>query len=307
MRDRRRASDDLERVVDTDTCELPHGLGRVDVRRVDEVGRAESTGERQLLRIGVDRHDPGGTGDASALDHVEPDAAAPDHGDRVAGLDMGDVEDGTQAGDDGAAEDRRQLDRHVARYRDYAPFVHQHPLGEPTDPTHRGDGAAVGGGEPGAFAGGPSDRLRVAALAGLAAMARRAPTASSEQAGDDRVAHRHRADRRADRLDDPCRFVAEHLRARPDERPVQAVEVAVTEPARLDPDEDLARTGRVVLDDVDDEVVSAVVEDRGPHFARYQAARSSTKSNVVANSPLSSGANVAIRLSRTPNTASSWR
>ena len=183
--DRRRAPDDLERVVDTDTGEPAHGLDRVDVRRVDEIGRAESTGERQLLRIGVDRHDPGRTGDASALDHVEPDAAAPDHGDRVAGLDMGDVEHRAQAGDHGAAEDRRQLDRHVARYRDHAPFVHQHPLGEPTDPTHRGDRRGRRGGEPGAFAGGPPDRLRLAALAGLAAMARRAPTASGQQAGDD--------------------------------------------------------------------------------------------------------------------------
>ena len=81
----------------------------------------------------------------------------------------------------------------------------------------------------------------------------------------------------------------------------------MAEPARLDPDQDLVRTRCVVLDLVDDEIIGAVVQDRGPHTPDRQAARSSTKSNVVASSPFSSGANVAIRLSRTPNTASSWR
>ena len=176
-----------------------------------------------------------------------------------------------------------------------------------TDPAHRRDRRPSSGGEPGTFAGGAPDRLRLAALAGLATVARRTRTATGQQAGDDPVAHRHRVDGGADRLDHARRLVAEHLRARPDERAVEAVEVAVTQSARLDPDQDLVRAGRVVLDVVDDEVVGAVVEDRRPHARDRQAARSSTKSNVVANSPFSSGANVAIRLSRTPNTASSWR
>ena len=50
------------------------------------------------------------------------------------GFDLRDMEHRAEAGDHGTAEERRQFDRHVARYRDHAPLVHQHTLGEPTDP-----------------------------------------------------------------------------------------------------------------------------------------------------------------------------
>ena len=57
---------------------------RVDFGGVDAVGGAELLGEIKLVVEDVDGDDAAGAGDAGALDDVEADAAAADHGRRFA-------------------------------------------------------------------------------------------------------------------------------------------------------------------------------------------------------------------------------
>ena len=68
--------------------------------------------ERLLGRHRVDGHDPGRARDAQTLNDVEADAADAEDRRRVAGLHLGPVEDGTDAGQHAAADEagRRQRD-----------------------------------------------------------------------------------------------------------------------------------------------------------------------------------------------------
>ena len=81
-------ADRLERVVDAAAGEVADRLHRVVRRGVDDVGRAELRAVRQLVLHGVDGDDHARAGDARALDRGEADAAAAEHGDRRARLDL---------------------------------------------------------------------------------------------------------------------------------------------------------------------------------------------------------------------------
>ena len=110
--------------------EFAHLLHHVALRGIDDVGGAELGGELQLRRIGVDRDDAAGAGDLRTVDRRHADAAAADHRDGLAGLNLGRVHDRAVAGDDAAADQRREIERHVLADFDDGVFVHQHLLGE---------------------------------------------------------------------------------------------------------------------------------------------------------------------------------
>jgi hypothetical protein len=84
----------------------------------------------KLGRIGVDRDDAAGAGDLRAVDRGHADPATANHHHGLAGRDLGGVHDGAIAGDDAAADQRRQFKRHVLADFDDGVFVHQHLLGE---------------------------------------------------------------------------------------------------------------------------------------------------------------------------------
>ena len=77
----------LEREVRAAAGDLLHPLDRGLRARVDGVGGAELPGEVERRVLDVHRHDRRGAGQPGALDDVDADAAAADHGHAVAGAD----------------------------------------------------------------------------------------------------------------------------------------------------------------------------------------------------------------------------
>ena len=66
-----------------------------------------------LLVVDVDGHDHVGAGEPQPLDHVEPDAAKPEHDRLRAGLDLGGVEHRAYAGRHAAADIADLVERRV--------------------------------------------------------------------------------------------------------------------------------------------------------------------------------------------------
>src|SRR5262245_2983780 len=92
-----------------------------DLLRIDEVGHAEALAPFLLARIEVDADDHVGAGQPQALDHVEADAAEPEHDAFRSRLDLGGVEHRADAGGDAAADVADLVERRVLadfRYRD---------------------------------------------------------------------------------------------------------------------------------------------------------------------------------------------
>ena len=80
---------------------------------VDEVGHAEALAPRLLVVVDVDADDHVGAGELQALDDVEADAAEPEHDRLGAGLHLGGVEDGADAGGHAAADVADLVERRV--------------------------------------------------------------------------------------------------------------------------------------------------------------------------------------------------
>ena len=78
-------TDRLEGVIDATAGELEHGTDGIAGGRVHHVGRAEREREGALRGDAVDRDDATRADDRGRLDRVEPDPAAADHRDDVAG------------------------------------------------------------------------------------------------------------------------------------------------------------------------------------------------------------------------------
>src|SRR5690606_14967294 len=85
----------------------------VDLGRVDEMGHAEALAPFLLRVVDVDADDHVGTGKLEALDHVEADSTEAEHGSRCADLDLGRVDDGTDAGRHAAADVADLVERRV--------------------------------------------------------------------------------------------------------------------------------------------------------------------------------------------------
>ena len=98
--------------------------------------------------------------------------------------------------------------------------------------------------------------------------------AAHHETRHDAVAHPYLPSIRTDGLDHACTLVAEDHRTRALQRAVEVVVVAVTQPDRNRPDEDLAADGLVVLDIDDVEHVRSLAEHSGAHGASVCATSS---------------------------------
>src|SRR5258708_2742857 len=104
-------ADAFEAVVGAAIGELHDGVDQVgQARGVDEVGHAELAPERLARGIQVDADDPARTHHPRALDHVQADAAQPEHRDVRAGLDLRGEEHAAHAGGDAAPDEARGLE-----------------------------------------------------------------------------------------------------------------------------------------------------------------------------------------------------
>jgi hypothetical protein len=197
-----------------------------------------------------------------------PDPARADHQGGEAALRLRGVEDGADAGERGAAEQRRLLDRNGVAERHRGGGVDDDPLGE-----RAGRGA-------------PVDRLAAEREAGTAAEERAAPDRRRERPArrrpaaparaavaargrpgeDDAVALTQPGDLGAQRLDDPGALVPEHDRRRPVPLALVRMEVRAADADGIHPDDDVARQRLLDVELLDDQR-ARLVHHRGarPH------------------------------------------
>ena len=105
----------------------------VSLAGIDYVCGAEAMGALQLGRKLVDANDAAGTADASALDDRQADAAAAEHGNRLAGLQARGAQRGADAGEYAAADQCGAVEGDVAVDFDQRVLVQQHLLGVAAD------------------------------------------------------------------------------------------------------------------------------------------------------------------------------
>jgi HAMP domain-containing protein len=189
-------------------------------------------------RGGAARHDPGRSGDRRGVDRRQADAARAEHRDGRAGLHPRGVHHRAVAGDDAAADQRSEVQRHVLADLHQRVLVHQHLLGERRQV---GELVQVRAAQlqPLRDAGRLLD-LGVLADRRPARQAELAVTAEHRQAGDDPVAGLHVGHVLADRLDDAGGLVAEHDRHGRRVRALDEVQVAVAQPGGRGADQHLA-------------------------------------------------------------------
>ncbi len=259
-----RSTDGFERVVDATRGDRLDRGDRIVASRVDDVGRAATSGEVELGVVDVDGDDLLRVRKAGSLDGGQADPSATDHRDGRAGRNLRGVEDRTHTGQDAAAEEAGAGERECGVDLHHVVLAHEHVLGEATQCHELVNGAAhvvqARGcvGSPGVVIGEAPVRLPGHAV--------RTVPAEHGQARDDVVTGPQVADTGADRLDDPGRFVPE------DERhgeghsvAAQGVDVAVAHTGCNHADVDLADS-RLVDVDVDDLRCSRHrVDDRGAH------------------------------------------
>src|SRR5262249_29216785 len=86
------------------------------------------------LRLDVDDDDPRRASDPCATDGIEPNASGPEDHHRVAGPDVGGVQDGAGASDHAAAEQRSLGERQLLGYDGKLVLVNERLLGEAPEP-----------------------------------------------------------------------------------------------------------------------------------------------------------------------------
>ena len=132
--DRVLEADRLEGVVGATVGQVADGCRRVDARNgLDGLGGAELPSELELLRARIHGHDRRGSGQARALDDVQPDAAAAPDGHARLRLDLGGANDRSVARDDRTAAESRHLEVDVAADPDRGRYGDNGVLGEGRD------------------------------------------------------------------------------------------------------------------------------------------------------------------------------
>ncbi|MNM95684.1 hypothetical protein D3C81_1081390 [compost metagenome] len=243
--------------------QLAHGRDHVDVLRLDQVRGAELPRQFQLAVEHVDGDDPPGPGQRRAVDRRQADAAAADHGNRLAGRHLGGIDHRAGAGGDGAADQRGAVQWHVAPDCHAGVFVHEHLLGE---------GRQVGE---------LRHRLvlvrqtRLIALgpAGVGGLAQRqvpgqavlAVPAVDRQAGHHVVARLDRTHLRAHLLDHAGGLMAQHHRRRVRKHAVDEMEVGMADADGAGANQHLARAGLGDGDVLNTEGLAGTMEYRSFH------------------------------------------
>ena len=258
---RLRAAEGVERHVYTAAGQLHDRLHGVRLARVDNVGGAEPVGELQLMVVDVDRDDPAGVQQPGALDHVEPDAAAPEHGDRHAGCRGWVVDHRAHAGRDRAADQRRHLGGHAVGNRIARLLRRDHRLSEHAELGHLVD-VVVTVVQPDRAVELPPARRHVGvADVGIPRAAGPAVSAVGDEGHDAPVAGLYRRHAGADLHDRAGSLVSQHRRQR--ERRARAgddVVVAGAYPRGARLDADFARLRRVLRQLSDLQVPVALVQ-----------------------------------------------
>ena len=260
-----READRLERVVDAAAGELEHGADRIDRRRVDDVGRAERQREVALRRDAVDGDDAARADDRGGLDRVQPDAAAADHRDGLAGPDLRGVHHRADAGGHAAADERGLVERHVGPDLHEQVLVHEQLLGEARQ-VHELEHGLIAAPQ-------PRRARRIGGQAHLVAEvrpAREAVAARAAEPADARdhvIAGLHVRDLRPDGLDDPGRLVPEDRGHGARVLALHEVEIGVAQTRRGRLHEDLVRADGADLHVVDDQLTRDVLEHGSFHRA----------------------------------------
>ena len=199
-----------------------------------------------LSGVQVDGDDAFRAGDDPAQQRVHADAAQADHRHLPARRHLCGVQHGADAGDHGAAEDRRVLQRHVVRDLDQRILRHHRILREhgqaavvvdrlavQRQPACAGDQRAVG-----------ARVLELWHRFGPPAVAVAAVTATGDEDADDMVARLQAGDTRSDLLDDAGRLMAGDGRQFARAEVLDGGEVGVAEAGADDLVKHLAGAGR---------------------------------------------------------------
>ena len=241
---------EVEGVVDAAVGEVAHLLHVVGVLGVHRVGGAELAGQAELVVGEIDRDDAAGAGQHRTHQAAQADAAQADDGDRAAGLDLRGVDHGADAGDHGAAEQRRDIERQArVDHHDRAAIddgvfgvagdagLMVHRLAVEMQPMMARQELARG-----------ARRDRALADIGPALEAAPAAAAAHVEGEADMVALLDVVHAGAD-LDDLARaLVAQHDRHRPRPVAVDQRQVGMAEPAAAHLDQHLALAGRIEID-----------------------------------------------------------
>jgi hypothetical protein len=243
-----------------------HRLDRVLLGAVDEIGGAEAAGDLLLCLEHVDRNDPAGAADPRALDDRQPDAAAAEHRDGLAGLEPRAAQRRADPGQHAAADQRGAVERQFRVDPDDRVLVQQHLLGIARNADELAKGLTVLR-QPRGCRLGPGDDA-AGAQVGVTRQALRAATAKAGETGDDMVAGPHRRDIRADRLDNAGALVPQH--DRPVEReaadPVDDMQVAVANAGRDGVHQHLAAQRLVDIDGLDRQRFQHLAENSSLHL-----------------------------------------
>src|SRR4029077_20337 len=95
---------EVENVIGPSGKEIADGLDGVRFCGIDYVGGAEPSGLVESLRLDVNDHDPRSACDARSTNGIEPNSSGAEDHDRLPGVNVCGVQDGTGAGYNSAAE-----------------------------------------------------------------------------------------------------------------------------------------------------------------------------------------------------------
>src|SRR5262245_2469897 len=252
LTDERRVADRLEGVVHAGAArEGAHGLDRVVVLAVHDVGRPHPLGHLELRIEHVDPDDLGGAADARALHDREPDAAAAEHRDGLPRLEPGRPKRRADARKHAASHEGRAVQGQLGVDLHKRVLVEQHALGVARDPDELPERLAFLR-EPRRGGLGPGDDPADAEV-WVAAQTLLAASAEAGEAGHHMVARPQRRHVRAHRLDDARALVAQDDGAVQREAPhaVDDVQIRVAHTGRRGADEDLTSPRLVDLDRLD--------------------------------------------------------
>ncbi|MCY1293367.1 hypothetical protein D9M70_426260 [compost metagenome] len=259
-----------------------HGIQYVGIAGIDHVGGAELARQFQLGRHAVDGDDAAGAGNRGTVDRSQADAAAADHGHGLARLHFGGMDDRAHARGDGAADQRRAVQRHVAADRHQCVLVDQHLLGKGRQVQELVHGSAL-----------PCRQARLLAFAaaGIGLDAQRqvpcqamlAMAAVCRQAGDDVVAGPDRAHLGANLLDHAGGLVPQDGRHRIRIGAVQEMQVRVAHAHGGGAHQHFARARLADGNVFDHERGLGLMQDGGFHNAPLRRACQTAQCNEAKN------------------------
>ena len=121
-------------VVGSFRQKIADGLHRRRLCGVDDVGGTEAPGLIESLLLDIDDDDPRRAREARAANRIESHAASAEDHDRLAGADVGGVQDGTGARHNAAAEQRCLGERKLLGHDGELVLVNEGLFGEAAQP-----------------------------------------------------------------------------------------------------------------------------------------------------------------------------